>query len=183
MTDTKKPVTKSAPDTTAAKPATAERRPSLPSLSPLPGDKPTAADAQPAPPGAPTTAPEKPAAPASAPAEATTAPTPAAKPAKPTETLAPKLRAKAEIIAALRTGAHLLHTEGGLYRIVEVNGTVHPASKRRILSLIQQGILKASGEGNGRIYILDPEAEAKASEKKSAVKQEAPASGTSESGN
>jgi hypothetical protein len=42
---------------------------------------------------------------------------------------------------------------------------LNPASKRRILSLIEQGILKASREGNGRVYILDAEAEKKASEK------------------
>jgi hypothetical protein len=92
-----------------------------------------------------------------------------------------KLRAKGEIIAALRAGAHVLHTETGLYRIVAANGSLNPASKRRILALIQQGILKTSGEGNGRIYVLDVEAEKKSdAEKKPAAKPEAPTSGKTE---
>src|SRR6266542_4139593 len=172
--DTKKPA-KPVPATTAGKaaavPATTPR-PSLPSLSQPTDAKPDTAGAQSVLPAATTAAPVEAAKPACAPAEPTVAPTPAS---KPTETLGPKLRGKSEIIAALHAGAHVLHTEAGLYRIVEGNGTVHPASKRRILALIQQGVLKASGEGKGRIYLLDAEADKKASEKTPAAKPEAPA--------
>jgi hypothetical protein len=176
MVDPKKPTPKPAPSTTTAVPATAERRPSLPPLSPVTGTKSATADVQPLAPAADTAASEKAPAPASAEAQAIAVqPSAPAKAAKPSETLAPKLRTKADILGALRNGARVHREESGLYRIVAPDGAKHPASKRRILALIEQGILKASGEGNGRIYVLDAEAEAKASEKKPTVKPEAPA--------
>lgn len=172
MVDMKKPA-KPVPDTTAAKPAaTTTNRPSLPALSPLPGTKSAAADVQPVAPAAVSTAPVEATKPASAPAEPTAAPTPA-KAAKPSETLAPKLRAKSEIISALRAGSHVQHTEAGLYRVVEVSGTVHPASKRRILALIEQGVLKPT-ESDKRKYVLDAEADKKAHEPKPPASAPAP---------
>lgn len=176
----KKPA-KPAPDTTAMKPIAVPAnvlRHSIPSLSPIPGEKPAAANVQPVAPVATTAAPEKANQPASTDAKPAAAP---ASPAKPTESLGPKLRAKAEIIAALRAGAHVLHTETGLYRIAAADGSLNPASKRRILAFIQQGILKVSGEGNGRVYVLDAEAEKKATaEKKPSAKPEASTSKTEE---
>ncbi len=168
----KKPAAKPAPSTTDAKPITATNtttRPSLPPLSPLPDARPSAASVQPATSTAVTTASEKAAQPASTETQPTAAP---ASPAKPVEKLGPKLRAKGEIIAALRAGAHVLHTESGLYRIVSASGSFNPASKRRILALIQQGILKAT-EADKRKFVLDAEAEKKASEKKPATTPEA----------
>ncbi len=168
MVDQKKPA-KPAPATPVANPTATptanERRPPLPPLTPLPDEKPAATSALPVAPSATTGTPDKANQPASTDPQPTAGPT---SPAKPTETLGPKLRAKGDIIAALRAGAHVLHTESGLYRVVAANSSVSPASKRRILSLIQQGILKVSGEGNGRIYILDVEGEKKASEKPAA---------------
>ena len=165
MVDPKKPAAKPATPTTAAKPAAVSSiaaRPSLPSLPPNPDAKLPAPDVQPATPAGDATASEKAADPASTETQATAVPVAASKPA---ETLAPKLRAKSEIVSALRAGAHVLHTEAGLYRVIEANGTVHPASKRRILALIQQGILKPT-EAEKRKYAFDADAEKKASEPK-----------------
>lgn len=82
--------------------------------------------------------------------------------AKP-EKLAPKLRRKGDIMKALRAGAHVLHTESGLYRIIQ--GTdVHPASKRRIVALIDAGILKQEQGQDGR-YFFDAAAETVATER------------------
>ena len=167
----KKPA-KPVPATTAAKPTTPNPgvRPSLPALTPLPEEKPEAPDAKPSTPAGTTTAPADTTKPASAPAEESAAPAPASKAA---EVLAKKIRTKAEILAALRAGSHIQHTDAGLYRVVEVSGTVHPASKRRILSLIEQGILKAS-DSDKRKYVFDAEAEKKA-EKKPPASAPAPA--------
>jgi hypothetical protein len=77
-----------------------------------------------------------------------------------------KLRRKSDIMQVLRGGAHVLHTEANVYRIV-VGDKIHPASKRRIVALIDSGILKPE-VGHDRRYILDAAAEAAASEKASA---------------
>jgi hypothetical protein len=164
MVDLKKP----APATTTAKPTTANTtRPSLPSLSPSTIAKTAAADVQPASSAAAPTASAKATQPVSTEPKPTAAP---AAPSKPAEVPGKKLRTKTEILAALHAGARVVHTESGLYRIVVADVSLNPASKRRILSLISLGILKPNGEGNGRVYILDAEAEKKASEKKPVVK-------------
>lgn len=186
----KKPA-KPTPATTAMKPVPANiTRHSIPSLSPLPGQKPDfkAAAAGDAPAAEASTSGQA-AQPASAPATPTAAPS---VPAKATENLGPKMRSKGEILAALRAGSHVLHTESGLCRIVEANGTVHPASKRRVRALIDQGILKPT-EADKRKYVLDAAADAKAQAPKPpasttapaksespAWKSDAPASGTAE---
>jgi len=173
----KKPA-KPTPATTAMKPVPANiTRHSIPSLSPLPGQKPDFKAAA---------AGDAPAAEASTPTAAPSVP------AKATENLGPKMRSKGEILAALRAGSHVLHTESGLCRIVEANGTVHPASKRRVRALIDQGILKPT-EADKRKYVLDAAADAKAQAPKPpasttapaksespAWKSDAPASGTAE---
>lgn len=179
MVDQKKPA-KPAPVTTAATPVVPANitRHAVPPLSPIPAEKPAAETTKPSTSVTEAVTPRKAAQPANPDQQPSVSP---ALPAKPTETLGPKLRAKGEIIAALRAGAHVLHTESGLYRIVAANGSLNPASKRRILALIQQGILKANGEGNGRIYILDAEAEKNSTaEKKPAAKPEAPTGGNTE---
>jgi hypothetical protein len=89
----------------------------------------------------------------------------------PSEKLERKLRRKDEILTALRAGARLIHTTSGLYRVVAAEGTQNPTSKRRVLALIQQGILKAT-QSDSRIYVLDAEAEKAEREKKSAPKAE-----------
>lgn len=71
---------------------------------------------------------------------------------KASEKLAPKLRRKADIINALRAGAHVLHTPQGLYRIVQGHD-VHPASKRRISAMIDAGQLKHD-QGHDNRYLF-----------------------------
>ena len=117
--------------------------------------------------------------PTSTPERVTSEPTPAtgtqpADAAKVAEKLGKKLRRKDEILAALRAGAKVVHTSAGLYRIVAADGVQNPTSKRRVLALIQQRVLKAT-ENDKRIYVLDVEAEKAASEKKSAPKPESAA--------
>ncbi len=90
--------------------------------------------------------------------------------AKSTEKLGKKLRRKDEILSALRAGARVVHTSAGLYRIVAADGVQNPTSKRRVLALMQQGILKPL-ESDSRIYLLDALAE-KAAKEKSAPKPE-----------
>jgi hypothetical protein len=78
------------------------------------------------------------------------------------EKLGAKIRRKGDIIKALRSGAHVLHTAEGLYRIVD-GEKVHPSSKRRISALIDSGILKRDPENDHR-YLLDAAADSAASE-------------------
>src|SRR5438270_142850 len=79
---------------------------------------------------------------------------PAAEPKK--EKLGPKLRRKADIEKALKAvGAYLLHTPEGLYRIVS-GGKTHPASKRRVVAMIDGGLLKRDARSSNR-YVLGAE--------------------------
>src|SRR5207245_196702 len=74
--------------------------------------------------------------------------------AEPKEKLAPKLRRKADIVKALKAiGAHVLHTPEGLFRII-AGGKTHPASKRRIVAMIDGGGLKRDSQKPDR-YLLD----------------------------
>ena len=79
--------------------------------------------------------------------------TPAEKPAK--EKLAAKIRRVGDIKRLLIAGAHILQDEKGLMRLEEENGTIHPVSKRRVKSLIEQefAIPLAAGMSTGFVGI------------------------------
>jgi len=181
MVAAKQPV-KPTPATSAAKPTTAisnttERRPSLPSLSPLPDTVPEpAATPQPVPATPQAVTPAKLSEPASAPAQATAAPVAPTKPAeKPVEKLGVKIRTRGEILSALRAGGRIAKEEG-LFRIIKANGSKHPTSKRRVLSLETQNLLVASADG--KTLTLNSEADKKASEPKADAAPKPTAEGT-----
>lgn len=167
MVEIKKPAAKPAtPAVTAARPATSisatQRRPALPSLSPLTTDKPdfkSAASA--AKEITPDNSSEKLGTPADSELAATAAKpsTAQAEAAQAIEKVGPKIRKRDEIIAALRAGAHIKRIDG-LCRIVYADGKMSATSKRRIVSLQTQKLLVASGDG--KTLTLDVEADKKA---------------------
>jgi hypothetical protein len=93
-------------------------------------------------------------------------------PAVQKDKLGPKLRRKADIEKALRSGAHLAQTAEGLYRMVAADGSQNPVSKRRVLAMIAQKLLARTVENGESRYTLDRDAAQKATEKKAEPKPE-----------
>jgi hypothetical protein len=88
------------------------------------------------------------------------------------EKLGLKIRNKSAMLAALRSGGTLLLTPGGLYRIVNPDGSQNRASKRRAAAFVGQGLVRLTKtDAAGKHFAFDPEAE-KADAKKAEAKSE-----------
>ena len=64
---------------------------------------------------------------------------------------------------ALRSGSTLVLTPEGLYRMLNLDSSRNPVSKRRAASIVAAGLVKVTKTGSdGKYYIFDPDAEKKA---------------------
>jgi hypothetical protein len=78
------------------------------------------------------------------------------------ERLGAKLRRKGDIMHALRSGSTLVLTPEGLYRMLNLDSSRNPVSKRRAASIVAAGLVKLTKTGSdGKHYIVDPQAEKK----------------------